>query len=397
MGLHPRSSGRILLALAIAVAGMYLFVGYLYFLMISNPTVSEITLYRYPMQSYAPSIEGLDWYLKISGLYVLSSFLIGLYLTISLRHVTVERFGWVQIFTMLTPVIFLLPGMMLPFARELLLFLPPAMFILAAANIIHPENRYRQRLIYLGAFTIMPMLLGECFLVAAKPVGAATMYVLMLVTGLSAMSLILFARQEHLKYLSDMIYPDGQRSLLDPDKDAPYSPPHIIIPGKMPPPPHAIRTGPRPAVIIVAAGAVLILAFLPPFWVLNTEPDLEINWQLRSNPASARSARVHVSALVINRGAQAALGHIELNVTYMCRTYPAGSIERIDGFGNCYIEVDLILYNWSHDNRNATITLLFNGVELETQVLKTPALNPLFALVALVVIKALFDKRRSRR
>ena len=394
-GLDAKKSGRILLVLAITAGAMFLFVGYLYFLMITNPTLSATTLYwASPQGSDGPKIEGVDLYWKLCGLYVLCSVIIGIWLSVALRKLKVERFGRVQIFTIPAPVFLLIPGLLIPLAREMLLFLPPVMFLFAASNVIHPENPCRRRLIKLDLLSIVPMILGECFLVTLKPLGAATMWLLLLAAGLSAMALVLLAREEHFRYLWDEA---GRRFPAGTGADSPYPPPPEALPEKRPAPPPAARVRGKPWPIAVAAGAVLFLAFLPPLWVLDTEPNLELNWQLRSKPSSSGwTAHITVQALVLNRGGQAAVGPVELIVSYLNRSYPAGSIERIDGFGSWFMETELTILNWSGGNRSPTITLLFKNQELDTQVLRTPALHPLFALATLIVIKAVLDSRKRR-
>jgi len=407
-GLDAKRSGRILLGLAIASGAMFLFVGYLYFLMIANPTVSEMTLYNpRPFEAYNPSIEDLDLYLQLSGLYVLCSFLAGLWLSLSVKAVKVERFGRVQLFTMLTPVLFLLPGMVLPVAREILLFMPPVMFLYSASLLVHPENRHRQRLVQLGVLAIVPMVLGEGFLVAAKPAGAATMYLFMLVLGFSAIGLILLSREEHLKRLREEA---ERRSSLDPGRTLPYQPPREALPDERPAQPPAARAGPRPAYLVATIGAVLFIAFLPPLWVLDTGPDLEIYWQIRNDvDGDPQRAELHVRAMVINRGAEAAVGLIELTVSYNLTripgingtpniaVYPLAECGRMDGFGSWYVEVNITVNNWNRGNQRPMITLSFNGREIETQRIRVPAPNPLLALAAVMVLKVLSDRWKGRR
>ncbi len=376
---------------------MYLFVGYLYFLWITNPTISETTLYKSSqLTNNAPAIEGMWLYLQLAGLFVLSSFIIGVWLAVSVRTVKVQRLWLVLVFTVATPVFFLIPGMFLPVAREILLFLPPAMMVYAASILVHPENPCRKWLARLGLFTIVPMFAGEFFLVMLKPLGAATMYLLMLAVGLSAMSLIVLAREEHLKRLRDegeSIYPLGLIQRI-PDPAS-----REALADKMPPP--VVRKGPRPAYIILAAGAVLFLAFLPPLWVLDTDPGLELSWQLRSGDSAyesrSSSPDITVQAYVVNRGARAALGLVELVVHNDTRSFPIGTIDRIDGFGSWYVKATIQIPNTQRARHNITISLSFNGRLLETRLMKIPGLDPVFALVAVIIIKAFRDSRKGRR
>jgi len=393
--LDAKSSGRILLVLAFASGAMFFFVGYLYFLMITNPTFTAATLYHSGgLGSEGPTIEGLDLYWKLCAPYVIGSFFLGAWLAISLRSARVKHLGWVMASTMLTPAICLFPGMVLPLLREVLLFLPPVMLVYAASNIVHPDNPYRKRLVYLDLSTVLPMYLGETFLVALKAPGAVTMYFMMAVTGICAMGFILTARREHFRYLDERSPTPDEATTPGP------SPPAQLPPEKRPPTPHPAKMGTRPAYILLAASAALLVIFLPPLSVLGTGTDLELYWQLRTGDSKNKfehaTPDVFVRAMVINRGAKAAEGLVELVVHNDTLDFPVDSIQSIDGFGSWYVEYTIQIPNNTAARRNITMSLLFNGEVLDTQLMKVPALDPLLALAAVMMIKAVLDRRRGR-
>ncbi len=152
-----------------------------------------------------------------------------------------------------------------------------------------------------------------------------------------------------------------------------------------------------------------MVASLPPVWVLDTGPDLDLYWQLGGKPTSGEGGqRVHVRAMVVNRGGGTAFGLIELTISYNhtdrhvrnatpeITDYPLAECERIDGFGSWNVDSNVTIRDWEQGNRTPMITLSINGRELETQKLRIPAANPLLALAAVLFIKALSDRWRGR-
>ena len=393
-GLDARISGRILLVLGIAAGAMYIFMGYFFFSIMTNPTMAGRTLYWLNIPGVDnPVPEGSDRYFALCGLFVLSSFLTGAYLSYMVRKVNMKRIGRVCVMTMVVPVLLLCGAMFVPVTLEIMLFIPPAMMLYAASLIVHPENRSRPFLVDLGVATVLPMLLALVFSVAERPRGAAMLYIALLAMGICAIYLSVRAREEHLKWLR-------LRSPEEPVRPA-VRPPPEPSPEMTAAPPRLEGRRMKPAHIIIVASLVLSVVFFPPVWVLDTNPDLELYWQVRTSDETGDIApdesKIMVEAMVINRGAAAAVGVIKLVVHNDTGEFPVGAIDGMQGFGSWYIKKDVYIPNKREARRNITISLIHNGQVLDTQIMRIPDINPALALAAIVVIKAILDRRRGRR
>jgi hypothetical protein len=399
--LDEKESSRLLLILAITAGGMFMLAGRIYFMRITDPTMSDTVLHQNDIIGIPPFPGGILTYALSSGVLVLSSLALSAWLIISVRK-TVMKLQWlIAILGMLVPLAALYLGSYpyQPVARELMLFVPPMTMVYWASILVSPQGRYRRWLLYFEASVIVPMFVGGNIEFWPKPQAAATMYILTLASGLVALALIILAREEHLRYLhSTKEAPSSRTAVLSgPRPAAATTAENGPTSLSATPPRRSAFRRPRPAVVIAAAGVVLAMVFLPPVWVLDSPSSLGIYWQEATRPEGSQTkASTHLQAIVVNNGSRAAEGLIELRVSYKNATYPAGSITFIDSFGSWLLDTHITLQNWSSSGPQPTITLLFNSAELETQVLHIPAANPLFALAAFLLLKGVLDRRRGR-